>query len=160
MCTNYFPFASGGTIHVTPTNVYQCSHSFLRPQSLRRQKHRVCLRRHSACADAIQTGAHRLKMLILLSQKFHTTNIPCSEKWGKWTFLTLLTNHSCGTTAEREGRRNGQCVNSNYSYIFICKYLPSRAIRELPARGYEVTNTYLHGLHAPGRISKPIMSAV
>ena len=34
-------------------------------------------------ADAIQTRARRLKMLILYSQKFQGTKVPSSEKWGK-----------------------------------------------------------------------------
>ena len=39
------------------------------------------------CASAVQMlftlGQHRLKMYILYSQKFHRTNVPSSEKWGK-----------------------------------------------------------------------------
>ena len=51
-------------------------------------EHRVKLRQ--PCADALHTRHHGLKMLILYSQKFHRTNVPSLEKWGKGdTFLTL-----------------------------------------------------------------------
>ena len=78
-CTNYFSFASGGTIHVTPTNFLHFFGRTVFTHSMPVQcACRTLFSCASACADAIQTRLCRQKMLILYSQKFHRTKVPSS----------------------------------------------------------------------------------
>ena len=91
LCTNCFSFPNGRTNHVTSGHLPMFSTVrtvLLRPQSSCRQK--IMFTCASACANAIQTKPHRLKLLILYSTKFHRTKVQSSEKMEKRaTFLTL-----------------------------------------------------------------------
>ena len=73
----------------------------------------------SACADAIQTRPHRLKMFILYSKQFHRTNVPSLEKMRKRaTFLILGTHQFHHTTRVPSGiRRDPRSNPKNYRGI-------------------------------------------
>ena len=74
VCTNYFLLR---VVEQCLSNTYQCLTllaEFLRPWQ------DIMLNGASACADAIQTRPHRLKMFVLYCQKLHRTKVPSLEK--------------------------------------------------------------------------------